>query len=148
MDTEALVAGIVATFLGGLLLLAVPWVRRKLGRLGQWLARQVAAAKESEQQVEAERIQVLREQVVDVARANGATLPVRSKGRNPAVVKYSDGGTSWYYADWESYRRAIADLTVNPTRTFRQDPPLPVERWDRARLEEWLSDPPRGPSSP
>ena len=140
MNTELVIETIVATVVGGLLLVAILWAWGNRTALRRWLADQVAVAKDSEQEAAAERVRVLRAQVLEVARASRETLPAHSTGRNPTVVTFSDGGTSWFYSDWSSYKRDMASGAVKPTRTFSQEPPLPVARWDHARLEKWLSD--------
>jgi len=134
------IEGIVVTVVGGLILAAILALLSCRKRLLEWLRQQRAEIAGFDQQHDAERLKVLREQVVEVARRAGEVTPVSSSGVNPTAVKFSDGTTSYYFADHASYARAMQGGQVPPTRSFRAAAPAPVSRWSRDRLEQWLND--------
>lgn len=131
---------IVASAVGGLVVLVVGglWVRRKKPAI--WIRDQKAVAMQAERAEAAEQLDVLREQVLNVARQRGIKVPASSSGHNPTVVTYSDGSAFYFFADHASYQRAMQGRRVPPTRSFRAAAPIPVSTWDRTRLEQWLSE--------
>jgi hypothetical protein len=134
---ETIVAGLIVVFVAWVVGYSrkkwLPVIRSRAAGLRTDLHRE-------EQAGGARRLGVLREQVVDVARARGVTLPVSVKGTSPARVEYSSGEVRLYYPDRMAYTRALRSGAASPTRTFYGSPPIPVAAWDEARLVEWLSD--------
>jgi len=133
--------GIGVEVIGGLLVVAILGIGAALlARLRRRRARENTATSESEREAEVERIRVLREQVLEVARARDITLAERSKGFDPTVVTFSDGQLSWFYYDLSSYKRGLTSHQANPRRASWGKPPRPVSKWDRSTLGKWLAD--------
>lgn len=137
---EGLLIAAGGTVFGGLLLRS----GNPGARLHGWFRRGVATAKRVEQETTAEqnddRLAVLREQVVALARERGITLAVSSTGRNPTTVEFSDGSSSHYFSDHVRYKFAIQHGHASPLRSYTKPPPLPVSQWDRTALDQWLQD--------
>lgn len=134
----------VEEIIGGLVVAAVlaiaGWVWHRRSVLPLWFRREQEAADQATRETEADRVTVLREQVLEVARALGEILPASATGHSPTIVTYSDGTQSYFFPDFAAYRRALEGGQAPPNRSFPQRPPLPVSKWDPARLEQWLSD--------
>jgi MFS superfamily sulfate permease-like transporter len=139
-STEVFVVTVVATVVAGILLAVLGLLWRNRSRPAHWVTEQVEVAKQSDLAEAADQLDVLREQVMEVARLRDVVVPATSAGRNPTVVTFSNGAKSYFFADFASYKREMEARRVPPHRSFRTDPPLPVSRWDRDRLEQWMAD--------
>lgn len=134
-----MIEGIVITVVGTVLAAVVIGAWKLRSEFRRWFQHQVAAADRSEHEEAIDRLSVLREQVLEVAGERGIVLPASATSRNPTVVTFSDGTTSYFFADLAAYQRDMNGRRVPPTRTFPKEPPLPVSRWDQVRLEQWLA---------
>ena len=133
---EIIVAGVISGVV--VLIIAGLWKRRRAPR--EWVQEQREIATTTERKAASQELTVLREQVLEVARARNVIIPASSKGINPTVVTLSDGSTRFYFNDHASYVRAMQAGQVPPTRSFRGKPPVPVSRWTREALEHWLAE--------
>jgi hypothetical protein len=116
-----------------------------IGAVATWFRamkrRQTSAADDAEERTSRSRIETLREQVIDVARARGIKVAERSQGWNPVMVTYVDGKRSWFYRDRPSYINGLTTRRSDPTRSYCEiEPPEQVSAWREQRLEEWLAD--------
>jgi hypothetical protein len=136
---DGIVVAAVGTVLGTLLSLAIlaAWRHRSEPRRRFRLAAE--STDRANREVAADRLGVLREQVLEVARERGAVLPATATGHSPTVVTYSDGTKSYFFTDFAAYQREMTSRRVPPSRSFPKAPPLPVSRWDQVRLEQWLA---------
>lgn len=134
-------AAVLATFVGGLLLLLVPWVRHRLADLGRWVAGQEAAAEEAKRIIASEDVEERRQRVLEVARVRGIRLAATAIGQNPTAVTWADGSRSWHYADFATYQRDMksgrADRQRSGPGAFKD---VPVSRWSDERIRQWLAD--------
>jgi len=130
--------------IGGLVVAAVVacvgWLWARKGMPINWFRQERSAAEASDVVDDAAQLQVLREQVLEVAREQGVVLPARATGRNPTVVTFSDGGQSFFFTDFSSYQREMQAGRVPPQRSFARTAPVPVTAWGREQLEAWLSE--------
>ena len=136
VDSEIVGGLIVAAVLG---VVALLWRHRRAPRRA--LAGERAAFRRSQRADAGARLAVLREQVADVARTLNIVVPLRSTGRSPTTVTFSDGGVSRYFEDFDAYQRAMQGRTVNPLRTFRGAAPVPVAGMRRGSLPGWRTTP-------
>ena len=111
-----------------------------LGQFGSLTPEQREIATTTERKDASQELTVLREQVLEVARARNVVIPASSKGINPTVVTFSDGTTRFYFNDHARYRQAMQARQVPPTRSFPGKPPVPVSRWTREATEQWLAE--------
>ncbi|MCC2028946.1 hypothetical protein KEC56_05350 [Microbacterium sp. YMB-B2] len=127
-----LISGVVVLIIAGL------WKRRHAPR--RWVREQDKIATTIEQKDARQELTVLREQVVEVARARNVVIPASSTGINPTIVTFSDGSVWCYFNDHARYVHAIRAGQVPPTRSSRGTPSVPVSRWKKETLERWLAE--------
>lgn len=126
------ISGVVVLIIAGL------WKRRDAPR--RWVWEQDEIATTIEQKDARQELTVLREQVLEVARARNVVIPASSKGINPTIVTFSDGLVWCYFKDHARYVHAMRAGQVPLTRSSRGTPPVPVSRWKRETLERWLAE--------
>jgi len=114
------------------------WKRR--GALSRMYREQREADMTMKREDAAEELRALREQVSEVARTRNDAIPISSRGTNPTIVTLSDVSMRYYFRDHAAYVRAMRAGQVPPTRTFRGTAPVPVSRWTRDLLKQWLAD--------
>lgn len=135
-----MVEGIVITVVGGLLLAAILWLWKRRGRLLHWYRVQ----RETDRNMKREDLDLalsrLRKKVLEVARARDIVVPASAGGVNPTTVTLSDGSKRFYFNDHTRYVQAMQTGQVPPARSFRGKPPVPVSRWTRETLEQWLAE--------
>jgi hypothetical protein len=134
------VEGIIIGVISGVLVLFIAGLWKRRGSPRRWYQEQRKIASTAERADARQELDVLREQVLEVARARHIGLPASAKGTNPTIVVFSDGSTRFYFTDQASYLRAMQARQVPPTRSFRSKPPVPVSRWTRQDLEQWLAE--------
>lgn len=140
---EIIAAGVIA----GLIVPVIIGLWRRRNRLWAWLRHQRLEAAQQSGRIQAERLDVLREQVVGIAREKGLVIPVSSSSTNPTAVTFSDGGTRYYFTDLGSYQRALKSRSVPLTQSFRRTAPNPVSGWTWEELMHWIDDHAEGGSS-
>jgi hypothetical protein len=133
---EEIVAGLVVVAV----VACVGWLWARKGVPRNWFGQELAAADASQVADDAAQVQVLREQVLEVAREQGVVLPARATGRNPTVVTFSDESQSFFFTDFSAYQREMQAGRVPPRRSFARTAPVPVTTWSREQLEAWLSE--------
>lgn len=133
---EIIVGGVISGVV--VLIIAGLWKRRRAPR--EWVQEQREIATMTERKDASQELTVLREQVLEVARARNVVIPAASKGIRPTVVTFSDGTTRFYFNDHAMYRQAMQARQVPPTRSFPGKPPVPVSRWAREAIEQWLAE--------
>lgn len=129
---EAIVAGVVVLIIAGF------WARRR--SFPQWYREQRDADRAMKREDANLELDLLRKQVREVARARNAVIPVAAKGINPAAVEFYDGSKRYYFTDHARYVQAMRSGQVPPTRSFSSKPPVPVSRWTRDALKQWLAE--------
>jgi hypothetical protein len=132
--------GIVITVVGGLLLAVIVWLWKRRGRLLHWYRVQREADRTMKREDLDLALRLLREKVLEVARARDIVVPASARGVNPTTVTLSDGSKRFYFNDHTRYLQAMKTGQVPPTRSFRGKPPIPVSRWTRETLEQWLAE--------
>ena len=126
------ISGVVVLIIAGL------WKRRRAPR--EWVQEQREIVTTTERKDASQELTVLREQVLEVARARNVVIPASSKGISPTVVTFSDGTTRFYFNDHARYKQAMQARQVPPTRSFPGKPPVPVSQWTREAVEQWLAE--------
>ncbi|QMU98217.1 hypothetical protein FVO59_14250 [Microbacterium esteraromaticum] len=133
---ELIVAGVIS----GVVVLIIAGIWKRRGAPRQWVQEQHEIATTIERKDARQELTVLREQVLEVARARNVVIPTSSKGINPTIVTRSDGSVWCYFNDHARYVQAMRAGQVPPTRSSRGTPPEPVSRWTREALEQWLAE--------
>lgn len=132
---------IVGTVIGGIVLALLGWLFKSRGVLHAWWDREKETADELEWETEIDQLETLREQVVERARLLGATLPLTASGNQ---VTFSNGVTNTFIPG-ERYGDALRSGRYRLATTVPGSPPVPLSRWDRARMEAWLEAHPLPP---
>lgn len=130
-----------AAVIGGLILAVILWLFGRRGVVRAWWTREKVAVEEHEWETEFEQLETLREQVQERARLVGATLPLTASGNQ---VTFSNGVTSTFIPG-DRYGDALRSGRYRLATTVPGSPPVPLSRWDRARMEAWLEEHPLPP---
>lgn len=132
--------GVATEVIGGLVVLVLAGLGYRFrDRLRGLTTRERAAAREAERDSTADELRVLRDQVVQVAKARGINVPERSQGHNPVGVAYTNGETTWFFRDFTSRKRAAQrNPAIGMNSTHLASPPVPVSKWTAATCREWL----------
>ena len=136
------IEGIVITVTGGVLVAVILGLWMGRGLLLQWYHEQRQVDRAMKQEDASQELVVLRKQVLEVARARDVVIPVSAKGVNPTAVEFSNESRQFYFNDHARYVQAMRSGRVPPTHSFSSKPPVPISRWTRDALKQWLADHP------
>ena len=132
-----IIGGVVAS----LIVIALVWVGPRAYRsLRRKRADRREAAAGAKAQVESDALRVLREQVIEVAKARHIRLPEKWKKTAMAmVVTYTDGDVIEFYRDFPAMKRDMQSGHAS-IQARMGSPDKPVSVWDEPKCTSWLED--------
>ncbi|GAA4716039.1 hypothetical protein [Promicromonospora umidemergens] len=137
---DAIFAGLIVTVVGGLIVVGVSWiVKRVPAALRRVAAKSTALRQKTSRDDAALQLVVLREQVREVAREQGLRVPDRATGQDPTIVTYTHGHPSYHFSGHAAYKRVLASGRADPLRSSVSKPPQPISRWTEKALRDWLA---------